>query len=619
MKSKYLIAYFLICFAIIINTDVGASVAPRQKVQYVIPDAFPLQFPQQNILSGYLGDRYFQNLNNRLLKIDEQGLLDGFLNRPGKQRWVGEHVGKYLESAANTWTTTQNNPLKIQMDRVFNTLISTQKPDGYLGTYLPENYWTSWDVWVHKYDIYGLLAYYRVTGDQRAIDAAIKIGGLLCNNFGDGQGQKNILKAGSHTGMAATSVLDPMLDLYMWTADKKYLEFCKYIIRSYDFAGGPAIVQTLLKDKQVNKVGNAKAYEMLSNILGLVKMYRLTGDKNLLSVSNNAFDDITSKRLYITGSSSDHEHFLADNILKADTAARMGEGCVTTTWLQFNMQMFSITGNLKFYNEIEKSVYNHLLGAENPQTGCVSYYTPLMGAKPYRCNITCCLSSIPRGISLLPLINYGRINNIPTLLMYEAASIRDSIETGKEKLSIGLDIKSEFPENGKAKILVKLPKRAKATLQLRVPVWATNFTAVINGKTYTGQPNQIIKIERLWNNRDEISVSFSIPVSIIDGGKSYPGYFAIRRGPQILSVDQSINKDSNLFDDIVYPTAGKYKLLETNSKLPTGWAGRQCYTMQLVSNGNKPKDLVLVPYADASQTGAEAFVWIKSNKSITDN
>ncbi|WP_262919224.1 glycoside hydrolase family 127 protein [Niabella hibiscisoli] len=190
MKLKYLITGLLICFAIIINTDVGASVAPRQKVQYLIPDVFPLQFSQQNTLSGYLGSRYFQNVNNRLLKIDEQGLLDGFLNRPGKQRWVGEHVGKYLESAANTWTNTQNIPLKVQMDRVFNTLISTQKPDGYLGTYLPENYWTSWDVWVHKYDIYGLLAYYKVTGDQRAIDAAIKIGDLLCNTFGDEQGKK---------------------------------------------------------------------------------------------------------------------------------------------------------------------------------------------------------------------------------------------------------------------------------------------------------------------------------------------------------------------------------------------------------------------------------------------
>ncbi|MEO6914248.1 MAG: beta-L-arabinofuranosidase domain-containing protein, partial [Chitinophagaceae bacterium] len=351
----------------------------RQKVAYKVPSMFRLELPKKNELTGYLGERYEANLTNRLLKVDEMGLTAGYITRPGVHRWIGEHIGKYLEAAANTWAVTKDPQLKIQMDRMAATLMNAQLPDGYLGTYTPENYWTSWDVWSHKYNLYGLLAYHKVTGNEKALVVSKKIGDLLCRTFGQQAGQRNILKSGTHVGMAATSVLDPMVDLYMWTGEPKYLEFCEYIVKSYDNEGGPSIVETLLREKRVDKVANAKAYEMLSNILGILKLYRVTKEERLLKACRYAFDDIVSNRLYITGTTSDHERFQDDESLQADTAAHMGEGCVTTTWIQLNMQFFALTGEMKYYNEIEKSVYNQLLAAENPTTGCVSYYTPLMG------------------------------------------------------------------------------------------------------------------------------------------------------------------------------------------------------------------------------------------------
>jgi uncharacterized protein len=62
-----------------------------------------------------------------------------------------------------------------------------------------------------------------------------------------------------------------------------------------------------------------------------------------------------------------------------------------------NLQLLQITGGQKYAEELERSVYNHLLAAENPQTGCVSYYTALQGKRPYKCDqgYSCCLSSIP--------------------------------------------------------------------------------------------------------------------------------------------------------------------------------------------------------------------------------
>jgi len=574
-------------------------------VNDVVPTVWDIQLPAQNTLTGYLGDRYSENLKNRLLHIDEAGLLDGFTHRPGKHRWIGEHVGKYLEAAVNTWKITKDPALKTQMDRIANTLVGTQLPDGYLGTYLPENYWTSWDVWSHKYNLIGLMAYYSVSGDRKFYTAAVKIGDLLCRTFGDNPGQKDIIKAGSHVGMAATSVIDPMVDLYRWTGDKKYLDFCRYIISAYDHQGGPAIINSLLKHQQVNKVANGKAYEMLSNLVGVIKLYRVTGQPELFQASKIAFDDIASKRLFVSGTTSDHERFKDDFELQADTAAHMGEGCVTTTWIQFSMQLLGITGEMKYFNEIEKSVYNHLLAAENPATGCVSYYTPLIGIKPYRCHITCCLSSVPRGIALIPYLNYGQLEKIPTVFFYESAAIKDRILVNNQTMQLGLNIQSKFPQAGKAVIAVDVPKAATFAIQLRVPAWATAFKATVHGKVYSGKPDQLIKIASHWKAGDQIAVTFDIPVQVLPGGKSYPNEIAIKRGPQVLALDATLNK---ALDDKYTISTGP--TLISQGKLPADWLGKQVYQLPVLGRSGVKSALTLVPYADASQTGGHSSVWI---------
>lgn len=611
VSCKKYILFWVVSFSLI--SGVAVSQVKTTPVSPVINFSsntkWDIHLPVQNTLTGYLGSYYLNNLTKRLLQVDEQALLDGFINRPGKHRWIGEHVGKYLESAANTWYITKDVALKSQMDRMVNTLISTQLPDGYLGTYDPANYWTSWDVWSHKYDLVGLLAYYRVTGNNKALDAAKKVGDLLCRTFGEGVNQRDIIKSGTHVGMAATSVIDPMVDLYTWTGDKKYLDFCHYIIGSYNQAHGPSIIQTLIEKKQVNKVANAKAYEMLSNLVGILKLYRITGEDELFKASEIAFNDIVTKRLYVTGTTSDHERFQEDNVLNADTSAHMGEGCVTVTWLQFNMQLFAITGNLKYYNEIEKTVYNHLLGAENPATGCVSYYTPLSGVKPYSCNITCCLSSVPRGISLIPYLNYGRLSQRPTILLYESAQIKDTISTNDHKqLPINLNIKSQFPEKGSAVIEVNCAESSIFEIQLRVPVWSKNFRASVSGKTYAGRNNELITIKRMWKKGDKITVSFEIPVTVLNGGFSYPGYVAIKRGPQILMVDQSLNPSYRFGSEQLRIVNTSLKPVK--DKFPPNWLGTQAYELKTLNNKNISQSVFLVPYSDGGQTGGYSSVWI---------
>ena len=93
----------------------------------------------QNI-EGLLGFRMNVNLEKRLLQIDSAILLSGFRKRPGSQTWIGEHVGKFLFSAANTYKYSNDPHIKQLMDAMAKEYIACQLPDGYLGTYLPKDY-----------------------------------------------------------------------------------------------------------------------------------------------------------------------------------------------------------------------------------------------------------------------------------------------------------------------------------------------------------------------------------------------------------------------------------------------------------------------------------------------
>jgi DUF1680 family protein len=344
---------------------------------------------------------------------------------------------------------------------------------------------------------------------------------------------------------------------------------------------------------------------MMSNLVGLVKLYRVTNDEQFLTPVLKAWKDIAEKRLYITGTTSSFEHFHDDYLLPASKKDNMGEGCVTTTWVQLNLQLLNVFGKMEYVNELERAVYNHLTGAENPQTGCVSYYTPLMGVKPYGCNITCCMSSVPRGIAMIPLFTNGKINGSPSFLFYQPG-VYNTLANGKNPVTF--ITKTTFPEHGNVSIEVNPTNKEKFEVLLRKPYWAENYTLNINGKEQVVTNNETVSLNRFWTKGDKINISFTMPLKVLDGGISYPGSVAFQRGPQILVFDKNLN--ASLPDDFTVQPAA-VQLQDTTGVLPSSWVGSQAYQLKADIKG-KSEPIVLVPYADASQTGGAVTTWMKS-------
>ncbi len=606
-----LLVFMWICFM----HGAMASDDPIRLWKPIIPNKIQDSFVSADLvqLDGLLEEHLLINWQKRLLQIDSATILAGFEHRPGNQTWIGEHVGKFLYSSSRMYQYTHDPQLKMLMDAVASTYMQNQLEDGYLGTYLLKDRWTAWDVWAHKYGIIGLLNYYAVTGNAASLLAAEKAADLICRTFGDEPGKLDLMRSGDHVGLASGSILEPMVDLYRYTGQRRYLDFANYVLRAFEQANGPKIMTNLTRYGRVDSVGDAKAYEMLSCFVGMLKYYRLTGEQKYLHILQAAWQDIVNNRLYITGTASAGEIFHADYQLPAESSDDMGEGCVTVTWIQFNEQLLKITGQAKYVEEMEKAIYNQLLGAESPQTGCVSYYTALQGIKPYRCDqgYSCCLSSVPRGISMIPGLVWGRLGDDFAVLLYEPGQVHDSVKT-QDGFCIGLDLvaSSKFPQATKFmyRIDPSVPDK-KFSIRFRIPSWAANYQLSVNGKQQVSFNTQYVQVSRKWRKGDEISVQFDMPLQILHGGPSYPNRIGFKVGPQVLAIDSLVGSWTQNCLPLPSDQASAYILHQANALLPKGWIGTQAFALTIQGQG-QIRQLILVPFADASQLGSSQRVWL---------
>jgi len=597
---------------VLASVTFARSAQPIEPLTYRVaakmPDVAETLSPSDIHVDGWLGARVLANETNRLLHVDTEPLLAGFRHKPGSHAWIGEHIGKWMHAATLAWAYTGDPALRAKLDRNVAELISYQEPDGYLGTYLPEHRFkrddnNNWDVWSHKYDLIGLLTYYRFTGNEAALKACRKIGDLLIATF---PAKRSIIAAGTHKGMAATSVLEPMVLLYRFTGDERYLDFCRYIVKSWDEPKGPRIIASLLKEKQVNKTANRKAYEMLSNLVGLCELARATGDRSLLEPVLNAWQDITAKRLYITGGTSQAEHFGDDYFLPNESKAHVSETCVTVTWIQMNLQLLRLTGEARFANELEKTIYNHLAAAQNPRGDDWCYFTPLQGRKPYESRINCCHSSGPRGMALAPLQTYLRVRADNREALAVSTFESSSVSLKLDGVPVKVTQKSEFPLKGKSGLRFQLSRPATFAVQIRVPPWAGPLKMKLNGRKVKAkvQDGWAQIPQRQWKDGDRLALTFNLAPRLVPGDHGNTGLMALTYGPFVMACDTDHNPRLPSPATLAFASHKASELRVGAEKLPT-----------VVAPVTAPKlpgkrDAVFVSYADAGTDGKDFCVWL---------
>ena len=581
----------------------------------------PLAYSEQRIdPNSLLGRRLEINLNKGLLgAIDLDSYLRPYRGGPRPKWPSGEYLGKFMQGYSRMYLYTGNTAVLGRMSLIAKTWIEVQKEDGWVGT---GRRWGGWDVWEHKYTLLGLLEYFALTGDQASLTAAKKIGDLIHANFGPSK--KDLMRVEGSSSMAAGSILEPLTYLYRFTGDSNYLQLCNDILAAYEGETGPKIIATLTRGSKrvydiVDPLSQAhngrKGYEMLSCIIGIVRMYELTGKPEYLAAAVNAWQDIVANRLYITGTTTNAETFRDDHVLPGENADEVGEGCVTAHWIFLSRLLFNLSGDPRYVDEMEKSIYNHLLASQSLRNAHQSYFTPMNGVREFDLQNVwsgappCCLSSVMREISHIPEVMWVKFADDGLgILLYNQGEMSDLVKTRGGALPISVKMLSEFPKTGNVSVFVNPDHPAEFRVALRVPAWTTRFEAQVGGRSYSGVRGRFLNISRVWQRGDTIQIAIEMNERLIEGGPSYAGYYAFQHGPQVLAIDSEISGAA--LGEVRINPSGEIKLTPAAETLPKSWIGEQAYTTPILEATGSAK---LVPFSDAAQLDQPLAyrTWIK--------
>lgn len=500
-------------------------------------------------MQGYVGTKLDQSYTNRVFKQNVEELVEPFRHRTEARMWQSEFWGKWFTSAVLAYRyRPEPASLKVLQTAVAG-IISTQTPDGYIGNYAPEHHLEQWDIWGRKYVMLGLLDYYALTGDKKSLASAIKEADFLIGEIKAKDGL--IVNKGNYRGMAASSVLEPMVKLYSATKSEKYLDFAKEIVKQWETPQGPNLISKAGTDvgKRFPKPKSwyspeqgQKAYEMMSCYEGLLELYRITGDASYKDAVERTWQNIRETEINITGSGASEEMWFGGNKLQAGPVTHFQETCVTVTWIKLNQQLLRLTGEAKYADEIEKSYYNSLLASLSSDGSEWAKYTPLNGERlpgSGQCGMTlnCCDASGPRGQFTLPLTTVMSTSDGLSVNFYVQGQYELKTPSGK-KLNVLQT--TDYPRSGSVKLGLDLAGEEEMNLQVRIPAWSKVTKVLINGQEQSSiVAGQYLSVKRKWSSKDIITLEFDMRGRLDRIGET-PKYTAIMRGPIVLARDSRL-------------------------------------------------------------------------------
>lgn len=555
--------------------------------------------------------------------------------------WYGEHAGKWLYAAAKAAIRTGDAIILASVLRVADHLVSIQGPDGYLGTYAPgsrfmvkqptgKRTWDgapgkrTWDIWTHSYLVLGLLEVYKHFPDIRHLEAARKIGDLCWQTLNEAE--INITDLGNHHGMSATVLLDPAVELFIVTGEKKYLDLAMLIVKQSDERPELNLLSQALAGTDAAEISTGKAYQLCWNLVGLAKLHKATGETKYLKAVQNVWGTIRLHHLTLGGgpwggvAHRSREVFNHPGVFSPDAYI---ETCSTLSWIQLNRELLAITNDAKYAEEIERSAYNDLLGAQAPNGEDWCYYSFPNGKRVYTTYWRCCKSSGAMALEELPALAYGvSAENAISVNLYGAADAALPIpQAGIVKLTQTTD----YPFHGTVRILIRPEREAQFSIRLRIPTWAAHATVRVNGIDWPEAvlAGTYVTLARNWHDNDEITLQFPMqPVmheksSVnVQESKAPDGapvsqevmrfdYVAITRGPLVYAT--GLIDGFKTEETIRLAVGNRANLLEV-IETPSGYEGP---AIRLNLGYRAP--LVFVPYFEAGgrQHGAWRLTWMQ--------
>lgn len=524
-------------------------------------------------MSGYLEEYIQKSINNwNKGKLPYHEFVNFFRTHAAPQFALGEMWGKAVRSGCMFYRYTHDAELKSILDKTVADLLTTQDANGSISCTpadkQPGN--ENGDLWERKYVMLGLEEYYAHVDSSPAVLEALKrhadciiaqVGHAPKKEITDlGWSATNIGAEPCH--IESSTLLEPFMRLFNLTGEQRYLDFATYIVESGGTKHYNLIELACANTPPYLMSGHyPKAYEMMSLFEGLVEYYRVTGDAKCRQAFLNLYNNIRTREITIIGNGGAdrpfHPYVAGEawgNTASEQTnpaITRMMETCVGVTWMKFCSQVLRLTGDPTAMDEIEKYVYNGLLGAMKPSGDGFSYVNLLNGNKVvnygwgWKFNgfyVTCCNLNGPMGLAYIPYVAVMEDGSGPVVNLYNAGSV-NTRTPGGQPLHLTLD--TEFPLSGKVVISISPEQKEKFTVKLRIPAWSKGTVLAVNGKRMEVTAGTYAAITRKWSKGDTVELTFDMACRLVDAphGTDPAGdnFRAVVRGPIVLARDENID------------------------------------------------------------------------------
>ena len=503
-----------------------------------IKDVLMPAAPASVQIGGRLGEKLDLCVTHRILTQDVESVVAPFRARTetGGADWRSEYWGKWFTSLTLA-DAYQSTPATRQLrDQAAEALIATALPDGYIGTRSPAHRLEGWDVWGCKYVLLGLIADYDRTHDGAMLDAARRETDVLIAELGPGQ--TSVADVGEWNGLPASSVLEPVVLLYERTGEEKYLAFARHIVACWNapskrLPAGMRLVDDALAGTNPAAMCAPKAYEMMSCFEGLCELYRATGEREYLAAPVKLADGILRQEATVVGVGTHNEVWYNGANQQTGVIEKPMETCVTVTWMKFCDQLLRLTGDVRYADELEKNLYNGLLGAMMPDGQWWAYFDGLMGVRVPSyvqhadVGLSCCVVNGPRGLLLTPFWAFMENADGPVVNLYAPGTARIG--------AIKLQITGDYPVGDRTEIKVTPGRNAEFTLSLRIPAWSQHTELKVNGEPLPAPPGYV-KIHRRWHQGDRVTITFDLHARTL----AMNGQVALQRGPVVLALDNRL-------------------------------------------------------------------------------
>lgn len=535
-------------------------------------------------INGLMDEKVHFVLERQLKNKDNwKKTVEVFTTREDSEngRWRGEYFGKQMRGAVLTYAYTKDEELYGILTDTVVDLLSRQDEFGRFSTYHIEEEFRGWDMWCRKYVLVGLQYYYYICKEEalktQIITACQKHLDYILEKVGGKEGQISITDTSNFWGCVnSCSILEPTVEMYKLTGEKRYLDFAEYILSTGGCSDCNLIELALKSEKYPYQYPVTKAYEMMSFYEGVLAYYEVTGEKKYLDAVTRFMDLVAESDITIIGCSG-CTHELFDNSSVKQTEYNeylMQETCVTVTWMRVNRRLFDLTNEVKYLDRIEISGYNALYGSLNTEMNkqyceetkshvegmAFDSYSPLYmstrgrgvgGFNEFASGgyNGCCVAIGACGIALMPLSAAIQRGNRVYINMFFNGDMWVKDQNGDE---VCLSLKSAYPADGNAKIVVN--QECCLTLYLRKPGWCKNMT--VEGGVTDGD---YIVLDKTYQAGEQISVRMEM------GLKEHRlnGKVAFTYGALTLASDEQ--KSERALQKAV--SLGKYTCISTESEM----------------------------------------------------